>query len=224
MQTHEQKTQFAQRCGVNRATVTRWHQAGRLVVDAETGLVDIDASIRLLESTRGSRWDVAERWRAYRAEQAKAARTPEPKPELKPEPKPEQATRPTATASDPTQPGDNSDNSDEGLDLDGIGRRTRIAQMLKEEAIARQKQREDELLAGSVIRRADVRRDLTDATAVILSAWDNLPDRVAPLLVDLSDQAHIRALLREEIERIGYEVADALKHVGEQRTALEDDT
>jgi hypothetical protein len=212
MQTHEQKTQFAQRCGVNRATVTRWHQAGRLVVDAETGLVDIDASIRLLESTRGSRWDVAERWRAYRAEQTKAARAPDA------------ATRPTATASDPTQPGDNSDNSDDGLDLDGIGRRTRIAQMLKEEAIARQKQREDELLAGSVIRRADVRRDLTDATAVILSAWDNLPDRVAPLLVDLSDQAHIRALLREEIERIGYEVADALKHVGEQRTALEDDT
>ena len=228
MITHEPKTRFAERCGVNKATVTRWHQAGRLIVD-DAGQVDIDASLHLLESTRGARWDVAERWRAYRAEQGLAepdqptglpGALTSPQPRATPTTAAAKPAQPTATAQPPGAEPDPSE-PDADLDLDQIGRRTRIAQMLKEEAIARQKQREDDVLAGTLIRRADVRKDVTDATAIILGAWENLPDRVAPLLTDISDQARIRALLRDEIERLGHEVAAQLQQVDRQHAVNE---
>ena len=58
----ERKVDFAKRLGVNKATVTRWEQAHRLVLDA-SGKVRIEESLRLLDETRGSRDD-----NAYRAE------------------------------------------------------------------------------------------------------------------------------------------------------------
>jgi hypothetical protein len=206
--THEKQSAFARRCGVNRATVTRWKAAGRLVLDAK-GRVDIDASLQRLESTQGVRHDVLERWRTYRAAQGRpagfdaAAPTQPTAPPAQPAPAPAPHPAPAADL--------------ERIDVDEIGRRTRIAQMLKEEAVARQKQREDQELAGVLIRRADVRKDLEDSVSVILGAWETLPDRVAPLLVNVDDQARIRALLRDEIERVCGDVATQLADVGARK-------
>lgn len=209
METFESKRQFADRCGVDKSTVSKWDRAGRLVLGLD-GRVDIDASLHRLEATRGGRWDVAERWRAYRAEQQAKGQANGQAPAAT-ETATETATGPQAA----TEVASAESGAGEGLDLDEIGRRTRFAQMLKEEAVARQKQREDDLAAGRVIRRADVQKDLTDAVAVILGAWENVPDRLAPLLVGIDDQTRIRALLRDEIERLGHEVAAQLAQVGD---------
>ena len=61
----ERKAAFAKRIGRNRSWVTRAAQAGRLVV-ADDGLVDVERSMALMESTRGARFDVEERWDRHR--------------------------------------------------------------------------------------------------------------------------------------------------------------
>jgi hypothetical protein len=56
----ETKAQFAKRLGVNKSTVTRYGQAGRLVL-APNGKVKVEDSLRLIASTKGARLDVSEK-------------------------------------------------------------------------------------------------------------------------------------------------------------------
>lgn len=58
MSKKESKAAFANRLGVNKSTVTRYGQAGRLVVD-EHGLVFVEESLALIASTKGARGDVS---------------------------------------------------------------------------------------------------------------------------------------------------------------------
>lgn len=193
MSTLERMCDFADRLGVNRSTVTRWRAAGRLVL-SDDGRVDVEASQRRLEATRGGRFDVSARWDAHRGA---PIQTGTAAPELAPEPEP--------TPDDP-------------LDLDEVGRRTRVAQMRKEEAIARQKEREDQELAGMLVRKAEVKRDLTDAATIILGVWESLPDRLAPILTGIEDPARVRAILRDEVEQMGHQVSAQLDAVARGRS------
>lgn len=61
----ESRSAFSARMGVNKSTVTRWAQAGRLVVD-EAGLVMVAESQARIAATMGHRGDVAERHAAQR--------------------------------------------------------------------------------------------------------------------------------------------------------------
>ncbi len=56
----ETKTQFADRQGVNKSTVTRWAAAGRLVL-APNGRVMVEQSIAKINASQGGRSDVADR-------------------------------------------------------------------------------------------------------------------------------------------------------------------
>jgi hypothetical protein len=91
----------------------------------------------------------------------------------------------------------------------------RAARLRREQADASLRELALERERGTLIARRDVKADLTDAVAVILSAWDSLPDRLSPLLVGLEDQAQIRAVLRDEIEQLQHRVAEALTAVGD---------
>lgn len=65
--TLETQAQFAKRLRRDRSYVTRLKHAGRLVM--VDGLVDVEASMERLESTRGHRYDVEERNAAERTAQ-----------------------------------------------------------------------------------------------------------------------------------------------------------
>lgn len=54
----ETKAQFAKRLGVNKSTVTRYDQAGRLVL-APNGKVKVEESLALIAATKGARGDVS---------------------------------------------------------------------------------------------------------------------------------------------------------------------
>lgn len=56
----ETKAQFAKRLGVNKSTVTRYGQAGRLVL-APNGKVRVEESLNLINGTKGHRIDVSEK-------------------------------------------------------------------------------------------------------------------------------------------------------------------
>jgi hypothetical protein len=221
------RAEFARRAKVNRSTITRWIESGRLTLGAD-GLLDEAEAHR----------------------QRAASESPQPhhqarKAQLDLE---KTATRPagaaaralvattTPTASDPTG-GDPASASGAGfgggaggagvvpigagpghLDQDEVVRRTRRAQMLEREAIARMKEREDQEAAGQVLRRAAVERAATDAVAVILNAAETIPDRLAPLLVGIEDQARIRALLRDEIEQFLARASAELERVAEAQS------
>ena len=59
------RAQFARLLGVNRSTVTRWADAGRLVLLPD-GSVDAEASLGRIRATSGGRDDVAARHAAQR--------------------------------------------------------------------------------------------------------------------------------------------------------------
>lgn len=63
--TTESRAAFARRLGVNRSTVTRWAETGRVVLAGDA--VEIAASLQKLKDTGGARPDVAERHAAGRA-------------------------------------------------------------------------------------------------------------------------------------------------------------
>lgn len=54
----ETKAQFAKRLGINKSTVTRYGQAGRLVL-APNGKVKVEESLALIAATKGARGDVS---------------------------------------------------------------------------------------------------------------------------------------------------------------------
>lgn len=176
--TLEKQSDFARRVGVDKSQVTRWKQDGRVVM--VDGMVDVEASLARLEATRGTRHDVSDRHAAERG-QPLALDLPAP---------------PAAPLADTDSQG-----TDAALDLDEIGRRTRVAQMLKEEHAAALKRIELSEREGQLIAKGDVVGAVTDAVAVILSAAEAVPDRLAPILIG-ADVERARALLRDEMETL----------------------
>lgn len=191
------RSEFAKLKGVNKSTVTRWGQDGRLVEVG--GLIDVEATEARLAATQGSRLDVADRWAQERAPVAPAALEEQPAPGT---------TQPAGTAAVGTPTG-----TIEGLDADTIGLRTRHAQMRRAEAEAAGKELERELAAGSVIPLASLKRDLAAAVGIIHQAAENLPDRLAPLLVGQTEQGTVRAILRDAMEELRATAADQLAAV-----------
>ena len=62
----ETQSVFARRLDINRSTVTRWKDAGRIVMQGKK--VDVEASIDLIDQTRGGRDDVVARHQLEREE------------------------------------------------------------------------------------------------------------------------------------------------------------
>lgn len=186
--TRETQTQFAARIGVNKSRITRLKQAGRLVM-SDGGMVEVEGSLARLDATRGDRYDLSDIYAAARAETPASAL-----------PAPDTAI--AATVPVPAV-----------LDLDEIGRRTRHAQMLEREAVARIRDREDREHARLVMRRGAVVKAATDAIGILLNAAETLPDRVAPLLLNVNDSARVRAILRDEMEQLLQIASDRLNAI-----------
>lgn len=190
------RAEFARRQGVNKSTVTRWGQDGRLV--ERDGLVDAEASAARIERTRGTRHDVADRW----AEERGVALPAQPA---------------AATEQPPADPGHEDGGEAEALGTDEIGLRTRRAKMLSAEADARMRERQDLLAAGEVVERAAVRADLAAAAGLILAGADAMPDELTPLLTGVSDAARVRAILHDWMDGYLRTAADALARAAEGR-------
>ncbi|MGB3742465.1 MAG: hypothetical protein WA968_10450 [Castellaniella sp.] len=72
----ESKAAFARRLGVNKSTITRAAQAGRLVMQGDQ--VNVEASLARWHATQGGRTDVAERFAAQRGQSIPDVSTPYP--------------------------------------------------------------------------------------------------------------------------------------------------
>lgn len=181
--TTETRAAFARRIGWHKSSVTRAVQDGRVVLTADGKRVDVEASLVRIEATRGTRHDVADRHAAGRAQGH-----------------PDTASAIIRLSWD----------HDAGLDTDEIGRRTRLAQMRKEEAEAERRALELRELTSALVRRDEVERALAGAVAEILGQLENAPDRIAPQVHGIQDMAQVRARIKDEIDHLCRAVAEAL--------------
>lgn len=182
--TAETQTQFAERMGVHKSTVTRWKQDGRLVLDP-SGRVDVEASLHAIQATEGvAPMHVARR--ESLAESREAARAP------------------AAAADQEPMVMDT---------LARIGAKTKFEAMRKLKAEADRAEMDRDRLRGELIERREVQKDLADAVAVILNAAETLPDRLAPVLTGVAEQTTVRAILRDEVEQFLATVAERLGQV-----------
>jgi hypothetical protein len=192
------QSDFARQAGVHRSTVTRWKQDGRLVL-TDAGLIDVDASLERIRSTEGAAPMNYARREAL-AEARAAAQAPQPAP-----------------AAAPMEPRSDTLEGLMGGDvLSRLGLKTKYEALRKLQAEADRAQMQRDLERGDLVERKAVRKDLTDAVAVILNAAETLPDRLAPILTGVAEQSTVRAILRDEVEQFLSQVSERLGQVGGQ--------
>lgn len=185
------QAEFARLIGVDRSHVTRLKQEGRLVMTSE-GKVDVEASRRRILETAGGRDDVSARWARARGEEP-----------------------PTAPPAQPQGPAAGREDDDPAITTraDAISR--------KEHYLALQAKLDYEKAIRAVVPRQDVEAALDDLVAAVRQGVENLPHRIAALLVG-KDIDTIRALLKQEIGQLMAEMhAGARKRLAEmtQETA-----
>lgn len=160
--------EFAGLMGVDRSHVTRLKHDGRLVMTAD-GLVEVEASRDRILATTGGRDDVAARWARERAQ------TP---------------------ASTPPAPPAGQETGVAGEDEAQTTRADAMAR--KEHYLALQAKLDYERATGAVIPRPEVQSALDDLIAFARAGIENLPHRVAGLLVG-KDYDAILGTLRQEV-------------------------
>jgi hypothetical protein len=201
--TIETQARFAARLGVARSTVTRFKHEQRLVMTAD-GRVDVEGSLLSLEATQGVLpHQIANR---ERLEEARREQVPA-------QPQAQAPERPPAAQQEPQGP----ISSDT---LAKLGAKTKFEAYRKLKADADRSELETALAQGLAVLKADVQRDIMDAAGIILGAWETLPDRLAPVMVGIDDQARIRAILRDEIEQLQQQISDQLNGIARGRSQL----
>jgi hypothetical protein len=200
--TTESQSQFAERLGVHRSSVTRAKQDGRLVLVGK--LVDVEASLIAMRATQGN-------LPAHEANRERLAEAREDRGQA--QGRGQAPDRPSA-ASQEAQGGISSDS------LAKLGAKTKWEAYRKLKADADRSELETALASGAAVLRADVQRDIMDAGGVILGAWETLPDRLAPVLVNIDDQARVRAILRDEIEQVQQQISEQLDAIARGRAAV----
>lgn len=195
--TTEIRAQFATRLGVNRSTVTRWAEQGRLI-EAD-GRIDVEASLARLQATSGGRDDVKLRHALARA--AKNASGAAEGQGQGQSATPLAETGATAAPADPA-----------GLPR---GESRADAQARKEAAQADLAEMEVKQKRGDLIPREDVDAALRAMGAAVRAAMDVFPDQTAPLVapVTVLDECHL--VLQEQCRNVLAGIADQLARQAE---------
>lgn len=199
--TIETRAAFARRLEMNKSTVTRLAQAGRIVV-TEEGMVEVEKSLALIQQTKGTRDDVAARHAAQRlAEGAAHHRQEENSPE---------ALQPVATppATPPATPGQAAQQS---IELNEAARRKALAESRRVMALADKEEMERDRIAGNLIPREDVDAAMKFIGATIRSLMDVLPDQVAPLVAPVSDLAEVHQHLSDAARNVLISLGEAIR-------------
>lgn len=182
--------EFARIAGVNRSTVTRWRQAGRLAMD-DHGRVLVDESLARIQATVGGRTDVAERHATERGAELPTSPATQGQPDA------------TAGQGEATAGGNRKDWKRLALYYENQGIRL-----------------ERSLRRYERYNRAAVRRELEAIGGTLRAAAERLVDEVAPQariaspaerrrLLERQEQ-QIRRVLRSELARALYRLrADA---------------
>jgi hypothetical protein len=176
------RANFARLLGVNRSSVTRWAESGRLVLDAG-GRVEVEASRQRLAETSAGRDDVAAR---HAIERGAAI----PEPQAAAENAPAGATGVNTSA--PRVGGESRS--------DAQARKEAAAADLLEIELAQKR--------GQMIPKEDVDAALKAFAASVRARLDVLADQLAPMVAPVADLDEVHALLSEHARGVLSSVAD----------------
>lgn len=180
----ETRAAFARRLGVEKSTITRAVQAGRLVIDAD-GLLDVDDSLRRWKSTQAGRTDVAARHAAHRSS---VGRTPAAAPDR-------------ATSAQREADTGNPDRSGLNATPSAEGSRTRFKAMVLQYENQTLKL-EMALRRGLRYSLAEVSREAQSIGAMLRAGFERLIDQTAPRLAVAADRSERRRLIDAELRAL----------------------
>jgi hypothetical protein len=193
------RAEYARHAQVNKATVTRWVQSGRIRLEP-SGLLDPEAADRMRAATesplphhqaRKAQIDAAKAEQTAPGERAAAG---------------EYSGTATAQIAPPAQ------SSQALLGKDEVTHRRNVAVMLEREWTARQKEIEARRAAGELYERARVRAAWRSAFVTLRAVLEAMPDRAAPeLAARRGDVAAIHADLSGMMADVLREVSDTFE-------------
>jgi hypothetical protein len=181
MDGYVSKSAFAKIYGCAQSYVTKLKSLNRLVLSEDGKLVNVEASLRLIESTGDpSKLGVRERWDAYRNGESLdlLAGAEESAPAA---PAAERKAKPTA---------------------DSPPSAYHLARTEKEQIDAQLKSIELRKLLGQVAEVGPILKAVHDTHAAARSALLQLPDRLTQMVAPESDPVKVHELIRLECERI----------------------
>lgn len=179
MDGYVSKSAFATIYGCAQSYVTKLKDLNRLVLSEDGKLVNVEASLRLIESTGDpSKLGVRERWEAYRSGRA----MPEPTPAA---PATEQ---PASTPTAKEEKGSSSAYHKARTDKEQIEAQLKLIELRK--------------LQGQIAEVAPILKAVHDTHAAARSALLQLPDRLAQMVAPETDPQKVHDLLRQECERV----------------------
>jgi len=184
----ESKSDFAARLGKAPSYVTKLKDDGRLVLSADGKMVDVAASLRLIEQTAGNRQDVTDRWKNARSAKSIG----------------DMAVDMPGREKTPQRPTTQADAAEK------IGSSLQAARAVKEKYAAMTAKVEYEKLIGELENRDNVHADLRSIGAAMRSALDVFPDQVTPLVAPTLDMNEVHAILTENCTAVLRRVADEI--------------
>lgn len=203
------QAEFSRLCGVNRSTVTRWLQNGRIEAD-KRGLIDPVAAAAMRDATESP----AAHHQARKAQfdETRAQNTAGP------------SVAPGATAATPGQNGPQARFS-EPVGGEAMPQAEKLGIALKLETYKLQKAKAEtanmelDKLAGLLTERAEVDFVLADFANTLRAQLENLPGRLSgPLAALRSDANLIHTALEDALRDVLHDLAAAMKQKTERLT------
>lgn len=200
--TRVTQAEFARLAGVNRSTVTRWLQSGRIQLDA-SGLIDAQAAHAMREDTASQLpHHQARKAGIELAKQAAAAAQEAPSPLDMP---PMLLEAPTASGS--ALPPNLAEPS-----AADVNNRYKLAMAREREAKAELAAMEVDKLAGTLVERSEVDFVLADLANTLRATFESLPDRLAGQLAALrGDTSATHQALEDALRDVLASIAEQMK-------------
>lgn len=207
--SHVTQAEFARLCGVNKSTVTRWLQNGRMQATAQ-GLIDVDAAKRMLDATESpSPHNLARKAQFEEARAAKEALSGQ----TQGNPLSSSQNAPYSPENDPATPNTTQGNSAEPVPAaEKIGMALKLETYKLQKAKAETANLELDKMAGALCERAEVDYALNDFGNTLRALLEAMPDRLASQLSTLHGDV---AAMHKAIEEAMH---DALASMAENMT------
>jgi transcriptional regulator with XRE-family HTH domain len=185
MTTTENKRKFADRLGVSPSYVTQLLKDERLVMAEDGKLVNVEASLRLIDQTSGDRGDVSDRWKNAREAKSKSS-----------EQNYQESTQQRSTS--------------QADAAEKIGSSLQAARAVKEKYAAMTAKIEYERLIGELESTEAVHADLRSFGAALRAAMDVFPDQVTPLVAPTLDMNEVHEILTQNCTDVLRRVSDEI--------------
>jgi len=188
-------SEFARICGVNRSTVTRWIQNGRIAL-AENGLIDSDQAARMREETESPL--PHHQARKAQFDEARAA-----------------TAMPETKQIDPDATTQQSDNKKQGSDATNVSASLKHETWRLQKAKAEMAALEVDKMAGTLVERSEVDFVLAEFGSTLRALLEGMSDRLAGQLAAHRGDA---SRIHKDLEDAAFDVLSEISQLMQRKS------